>query len=108
MSDAAFYKKIQELTSAGELIRVGRNVYSLPNKDKALYEHQYSDLAVELAELLSELYPYMAFSIFELVQLNTFVNHQIAHNAIYLSVEAEVIDFVFDSLKVKYPGKDNH
>ena len=50
-------------------------------------------------------YPDVDFRIFELIQLNSFVNHQIAHNTIFISVENDVIDFVFDSLRQKYPGR---
>lgn len=105
LSDAAFYKKIEELVREGDIVRVGRNVYRIPADNVLTYEHTYSELAQEIASTVSEQYPYLAFSIFELVQLNDFVNHQIAHNVIYLSVEAEVIDFVFDTLKEAYPGK---
>ena len=105
LSSASFYKKVQEMLKAGEIIRVGRNVYCLPSEEKAIYEHLYSALSLEIADILIENYPYMDFSIFELVQLNDFVNHQIAHNVIYLSVDPEVTDFVFDTLKERYPGK---
>lgn len=105
LSDAAFYKKIEELVRQGDLIRAGRNVYRIPAGNVLAYEHTYSDLAEEIANKVSEQYPYLEYAIFELVQLNDFVNHQIAHNVIYLSVEAEVVDFVFDTLKEEYPGK---
>lgn len=105
LSSASFYKKVQEMLKTGEIIRVGRNVYCLPGEEKVIYEHLYSDLSLELADILIENHPYMAFSIFEMVQLNDFVNHQIAHNVICLSVDPEVIEFVFDTLKQRYPGK---
>ena len=105
LSTAAFYKKVQEMLKNKEILRVRRNIYCLPSEDKVIYEHQYSDLSLELADILIENYPYMDFSIFELVQLNEFVNHQIAHNVIYLSVDYEVTDFIFDTLKQLYPGK---
>ncbi len=105
LSNAAFYKKIEELVRQGDIVRAGRNVYRLPKDNIMVYEHTYSELAQEVADKISEQYPYLAFSVFELVQLNDFVNHQIAHNVIYLSVEAEAVDFVFGTLKESYPGK---
>ena len=42
--------------------------------------------------------------VFELIQLNEFVNHLIGNNTIILSVESEMMDFVFMSLKDRYPG----
>lgn len=105
LSDAAFYKRIEELVRQGEFVRVGKDVYHIPRSKVTAYEHTYSELAEEIANKMSVQYPYLSYSIFELVQLNDFVNHQIAHNVIYLSVEAEAIDFVFDTLKEDYPGK---
>ena len=37
--------------------------------------------------------------------MNDFVNHLVAHNVIFLSVESDIMEFVFDTLKEKYPGK---
>lgn len=105
LSDASFYKRIEELVKDGQIIRVGRNVYSLPDDKRLLYEYKYSELAEEVAQEISQEYPYVNFSIFEFVQLNDFVNHLIAHNVIFLSVDTEVMEFIFESLKEKYPGK---
>ena len=68
MSDAAFYKKIEELVRQGDLIRAGRNVYRIPAGKVLAYEHTYSDLAEEIANKVSEQYPYLEYAIFELVQ----------------------------------------
>ena len=105
LSEASFYKKVEELVKNGQIIRVGRNVYSLPDDKRLTYEYKYSELAEEVAQEIAQQYPYVNFSIFEFVQLNDFVNHLIAHNVIFLSVEAEIMDFVFDTLRDKYPGK---
>lgn len=105
LSDASFCKKIESMVKDGEIIRVGRNVYCFPKRDKGVYKHEYSVLAIEVADLVREQYPLLEFSILELIQLNDFVNHQIAHNILFLSVEAEIMDFVFDTLKEQYPGK---
>ena len=105
LSEASFYKKVEELVKNGQIIRVGRNVYSLPDDKQLTYEYKYSELAEEVAQEIAQQYPYVNFSIFEFVQLNDFVNHLIAHNVIFLSVEAEIMDFVFETLRDKYPGK---
>ena len=105
LSEASFYKKVEELVKNGQIIRVGRNVYSLPDDKRLAYEYKYSELAEEVAQEITQQYPYVNFSIFEFVQLNDFVNHLIAHNVIFLSVEAEIMDFVFETLRDKYPGK---
>ena len=105
LSEASFYKKVEELVKNGQIIRIGRNVYSLPDDKRLIYEYKYSELAEEVAQEIAQQYPYVNFSIFEFVQLNDFVNHLIAHNVIFLSVEAEIMDFVFETLRDKYPGK---
>lgn len=105
LSEASFYKKVEELVKDGQIIRIGRNVYSLPDDKRLSYEYKYSELAEEVAQEIAQQYPYVNFSIFEFVQLNDFVNHLIAHNIIFLSVEAEIMEFVFETLRDKYPGK---
>lgn len=87
------------MVNSGEIIRVGRNRYCLPNDKQQVYTYEYSELAEEVASYIEEQYPYLDFSIFEFVQMNDFVNHLVAHNVIFLSVESDTMDFVFDSLK---------
>lgn len=81
------------------------DIYCFREKDVRPYEHEYSNLATEVAALLQEQYPLLDFSIMELIQLNDFVNHQIAHNTLFLSVEADIMEFVFDTIKERYFGK---
>ena len=45
LSEASFYKKVEELVKNGQIIRVGRNVYSLPDDKRLAYEYKYSELA---------------------------------------------------------------
>ena len=78
LSLASYKLKMQRLLESGENARVGRN-----------YER----------------HPFLEYRIFELVQMNEFLNHQIAHNAVFVFVEADLGDFVFETLKEKFPGK---
>ena len=55
--------------------------------------------------MIYERHPFLEYRIFELVQMNEFLNHQIAHNAVFVFVKADLGDFVFETLKEKYPGK---
>lgn len=105
LSDASFYKKFAAMVKDGDLARVGNGLYCFPGNNARPYNHEYSDLAVEVASLIQEQYPLVDFSIMELIQLNDFVNHQLAHNVLFLSVESDVIEFVFDMLKDQYFGK---
>lgn len=105
ISESAFKKKLQSFLKNGSVIRVGRNAYSVPQQGQTAYAHEYSSLAIEVADQLKTDYPLLDFRIFESIQLNDFVNHQIAHNVVYLSIENGLGDFVFGDFREKYPGK---
>ena len=96
----ALRKSLEE----GSIIRVGWNRYALP-REKKTYQHTYTDASQKVAVEISQDYSDANFQLFELVQLNDFLNHQIAHNTIFVYVENELIDFVFDSLIRLYPGR---
>ena len=95
---------LQKLLDSGSIARVGRNNYCVNDKTSRKYTHEYSDLATSVAGKIRETYPELDFRIFELVQLNEFVNHQIAHNAVFIFVEGDLGEYVFDTLKEEYAG----
>jgi len=93
------------MLNAGAIVRVGRNAYCVSVKGMSQYEYQYSNISNDVVKIIEENHPYLEFLIFELFQLNEFVNHQLAHNIVFVSVESETMDFIFDTLKEAYPGK---
>ncbi len=101
-STGRFY--LQKMLDNGEIARIGRNVYCVTEGKTKKYDHIYSECANDVANRVRSEYPLVDFRVFELVQLNEFVNHQLAHNIIFLSVESNLGDFVFDSLKDIYVG----
>lgn len=105
MSPSVLKKELNKLLDEGKIARVGRNAYCIPAKGETSYEYAYSQLAEEVADIVKMNHPFLEFSITELIQVNEFVNHQIAHNILFLSVEEELKEFVFETLKEKYPGK---
>lgn len=105
VGEEALKKRMQKLLNNGEIVRIGRNAYCIPAEGVTRYDYDYSAFSCEIAKLVREKYPYLDFTIFELVQLNEFVNHQLAHNVIFVSVENDAIDFAFDTLKEAYPGR---
>ena len=98
-------KTLQKMLNDGTIVRVGRNAYCVPVKGMSQYEYQYSNISNNVARIIKDNHPYLEFLIFELFQLNEFVNHQLAHNIIFVSVESEIMDFVFNTLKESYPGR---
>lgn len=105
ISDALFKKKLQELLKQQKIVRVGRNAYRVTRDHIAHYHFDYSDLVIELSHIIKDNFPYLDYSIFELRQLNEFLNHQVAHNTVFLSVESDVISFVFETLKDTFNGR---
>ena len=101
--DALAYS-LRKSLSDGDIIRVSWNQYVVPAK-KRIYRHDYSEAAKEVAVKMQEAFFDVRFQIFELVQLNEFVNHLIAHNTIFLYVENDVVDYAFDALKQEYSGR---
>lgn len=105
ISEASFKLELQKMLKEGVIVRVGRNRYCVAKDGIGVYSYEYSDDAKIVANILKEKFPYLNFTIMDFVQLNEFVNHQLAHNVIHVSVEEDLGDFVFDVLKEKYPGK---
>lgn len=102
---ANFKSKLQKLLVEGQIARAGRNAYYVPQAGVQLYAYTASTLACEIADTLQAAFPFADFTIFELVQLNEFVNHQLAHNVFFVDADGDALDFMFDTLKERYPGK---
>lgn len=105
LSEASFKKRLQELLKQQQIVRVGRNAYRVARNHIAHYHFDYSDSVVALSDIIKDNFPYLDYSIFELRQLNEFLNHQLAHNTVFLSVESDVISFVFEALKEFFNGQ---
>ena len=101
--DALSYALRRDLAS-GTIVHLGRDQYSYP-QGKKVYSHRYSDEAARVAEEVHRHYADVDFQIFELTQLNPFVNHLIARNTIFVSVENDAIEYVFDTLRNLHPGQ---
>ena len=105
VGDATFKARLNSLLNDGRIARIGRNAYIVPEQHMRQYHYAYSDLSNDVANLIIKKHPFLTFSIFELVQLNEFVNHQLAHNVVFVSVESNLGDFVFETLKEAFPGR---
>ena len=89
---------VDKLVSEGTISRIGRNRY-IAEQYRKDYVFTHSDTVNTLAAEISSRHPFLDFRIFELVQLNEFVNHQIAHNIIFVYVERGFEEDVFVTLK---------
>ena len=104
MTDPQIAYDLQRRLDEGSIVHVGWNKYVVAGR-KGLYRPVYSNEAEELVQRIMDGFIDMSFRVFELIQLNDFMNHQIAHNTIFLQVENDLQEFVFDTLRVEYPGR---
>ena len=102
-SDGITNHMITKLLTSGDIARVGRNRYCVADSLKT-YNFPHSEFAVSVADEITEAHPYLDFRLFELVQLNEFVNHQIAHNIVFVSVEGELEEDVFNTFWERHKG----
>jgi len=92
------------LEQNGQIIRFARGKYARLDKGNLKVEYSYepSELMKQIEDAVAKQFPLVNFQVWELIQWNEFVNHQIAHNAIFVEVEYGLSDYVFDFLKEKY------
>ncbi len=95
---------LQKREDMGSIVHIGWNKYSIAGS-KRRYTHKYSKEATEIVQAITEGYTDLLFQVFELIQLNDFMNHQMAHNTIFVMVENDMQDFVFDTLRGRNPGR---
>lgn len=96
--------ELQKELDNGKILRKGWNRYTATS-NKQVYLHDYSSDANAVAGLIEEKYYDVDFQVFEMTQLNQFMNHLVAHNTIFVAVENELVDYVFDTLNKEYPGR---
>ena len=105
ISEALANYKLQCFLNKGYIVRVGRNKYRTTKGEITAYSHKYSEISLDIAGMITNNHPLLDFRVFELAQLNEFVNHLIAHNVLFISIEGDYGSFIFQSLKERYPGK---
>ena len=101
-SERNAYRILQDLQKNGKIMKVGRGHYSNSSVKKP-YHFEPSQLMDEITEYTSSRYPLITFQTWELYQWNEFVNHQLAHNTLFIEVESELDTTVFELLFEKYP-----
>lgn len=98
----SYLVNFQKLINDGKVHRIGRNKYCAEKKEYRSYSHLYSDEAVKIADCIKSNHPFADFVIFETVQLNEFLNHQIGKNTIFAYVDIDVADFVYETLNTEF------
>lgn len=105
-SEKSVYWLLNRLMVMGLLIRVGRDKYRLRKNNKILktYHYQYSKKMQNVVSILTRKYPLMEFQVWESIQFNYFVNHQIAHNILFVEVENMLENSTYELLRDKFDG----
>lgn len=105
-SEASINWMLVTLRKQGRLASAGTGKYyriaqDMPAKKQYSYPHSQDYLDIE--KRITDAYPLVNFQMWELIQMNDFVNHQIAKNVIIIEVEAMLVDTVYELLHERYP-----
>ena len=88
---SAKYFKIADIYA-----KTGYNQYIISTgKNSPAYLPDYSKLAVTIMDQIAEKYPFIAFTVFETVLMNEFLNHLVAQNTIFVQAEKDILIFCF-------------
>ncbi len=105
-SESSINWMLVTLRKKGSLASAGTGKYyripqdALPKKQ---YSYPHSSEYLDLEKDITGSYPLVNFQMWELIQMNDFVNHQIAKNVIFIEVESMLVDTVYELLHEKYP-----
>ncbi|MBP5631207.1 MAG: hypothetical protein J6X34_10560 [Clostridia bacterium] len=95
------FNMLKTLRENGCIQRVRRGHYAVSHKIN--YTYNLSDTAKDIVTAIQSGYPLVTFQIWELYQMNEFVNHQIAKNTIFLDIENMQEETVFNLIFSEYP-----
>ena len=95
------YNILKALRDQGEIVQKKRGFYKVAGKKN--YTYTLSDTAKTVSNLIKKSYPLVNFQVWELYQMNEFVNHLMARNTIFIEVENLLDETVFNLLFEKYP-----
>lgn len=101
----AFKMRFLRQVKKGRYLRVARDLYLSRTSGLTRYSWQYSEVAMAIALEICTQFNDLRFSLFEIRQLNEFVNHLYGQNTIFISVADRAADFVFSELQESHLGK---
>ena len=97
---------IPKLLAEGRMTRVGHGLYAASGPaGKTEWAPPYSPAASEAAGAVAGSFPLLDFRVWELMWLNEFLNHLAARNTVFVCVEREGCEFVFETLRDRFPGR---
>lgn len=87
---------LKYLCETGKIIRTCKGHFEI--SDKRNYSYELSETATNISGSIQETFPLVDFQIWELYQMNEFVNHQLSRNTIFVDVENMLDESVFNLL----------
>lgn len=103
-SERSIYWKMNKLCEMGILKKLAHNTFSVAegDEDKAAYFYPHSDLMLEVIDKIEKAFPLVDFQVWESIQFNEFINHQIGKNVLFVEVEHMLEESVFNMLAESY------
>lgn len=101
----AFRMRFLRQVKAGRLLRVARDCYIADSSGLVRYSWDYSDEARNIVSEICVKTSDLRMSVFEIRQLNEFVNHLYGQNTIFVSIADHAADFVFSDLQEAHVGR---
>ena len=98
---STIYQKLKLLCESGEIIRTRKGHFAVSKKQD--YSYNLSVTAKDISTAVQSQYPLVDFQIWELYQMNEFINHQMAKNTIFIEVENMLDESIFNQLFDTYP-----
>ena len=96
-------RSLSRLTKTGRLIRVSKYNYIQPEYIKKAYSYEsMNTTAIAAKACVTSNFPLVDFILYEMVQLNEFVNHQIGKNTIFIETEKDAEEAVFERLREEH------
>lgn len=103
-SEASINWMLVTLRRQGILASVGAGKYYRTSASvKKNYTYPHSQEYLSLEQSITESYPLLCFQMWELIQMNDFINHQISKNVIFVEVESMLLDAVYEMLHETHP-----
>lgn len=98
---STIYSILKTKCDSGAISRVSKGHFVSSSRNA--YFHELTDTARDVVALIQEYYPLVDFQVWELYQMNEFVNHLLAKNTIFIDVENILDESVFNLLFDRYP-----
>lgn len=96
---------LQQLKEENAIAAVGKGKYVRIKKgsvEKEIYSFPHSSEYLEIERSITEKFPLLTFQMWEFIQFNEFVNHQISKNIFMIEVEHMLEEAVFEFLRSRY------